>query len=86
MRRVATEPVASSPLITSVASDSAVAVSCSGDAGAGRPRRRARGTSTIPEMGGMTAKKSTSIGMGAMRPDATSRSMLGIMVCRVGAM
>ncbi|MBP2065680.1 hypothetical protein J2Z30_006722 [Streptomyces iranensis] len=37
-------------------------------------------------MGGMTAKKSTSIGMGAMRPDATSRSMLGIMVCRVGAM
>ncbi len=40
----------------------------------------------MPEMGGMTAKNSTSIGMGAMRPAATSRSMVGARMRSVGAM
>ncbi|MGW6793062.1 hypothetical protein [Streptomyces chartreusis] len=73
-------------MTTSAASVSAVAVSCSGEAGTGLPGRRAGGTSTTPGAGGTTAKNRTSIGTGAMRPSATSRSMLGVRVWRVGAM
>ncbi|GAA3780083.1 hypothetical protein GCM10023083_15500 [Streptomyces phyllanthi] len=43
--------------------------------GSGLTRRRAKGTSTIPETGGTTAKNRTPLGTGAMRPQATSRSM-----------